>query len=142
MYEQEYSFNVDHFVKLKRFVLDLLKSHLNTNVKFFKDGGNTSLLLTGKNGEEFNTVSNLVNREIHALNESLSTLRIKKRLEKEKIRKKKLATAASNIEKSIKNHEVEMSKKVIKDYTYYVNGEASTNPKNGYFGLPPDAECP
>ncbi len=64
MYEQEYNFNVDHFVKLKRFVLDLLKSHLNTNVKFFKDGGNTSLLLTGKNGEEFNTVSNLINREI------------------------------------------------------------------------------
>ena len=63
--------------------------------------------------------------------------------EKEKYIKRQNAKAAAKIERQIKEDTENKKKKSFnKDYTYYQNGEQSTNPLNGFFGLIPDAECP
>lgn len=142
MYEQTFSYNIEHSGAIKKILSGIVNDFTNSRVKIVRQPTGNEILVRSSNGIEFNTINNLLTREIHNLNDSLANHRLKKRIEKEKYKKRQNAKAAARIERQIKEDTEIKQKTFKKDHTFYHNGEQSTNPNNGYFGLLPDADCP
>ena len=142
MYEQTFSYNIEHSGAIKKILSGIVNDFPNSRVKSVRQESGNEILVRSSNSVEFNTINNLLTREIHNLNDALNNHRLKKKIEKEKYKKRQTAKAAFRIERQIKEDAENKQKVLKKDYTYYHNGEQSTNPLNGFFGLPPDAECP
>ena len=142
MYEQTFSYNIEHSGAIRKILSGIVNDFPNSRVKAVRQDTGNEILVRSTNSIEFNTINNLLTREIHNLNDSLNNHRLKKRMEKEKYRKRQNAKAAARIERQIKEDSENKQKTFKKNHTFYHNGEQSTNPSNGYFGLLPDADCP
>lgn len=142
MYEQTFSYNIEHTGTIKKILSGIVNDFTNSRVKIVRQNTGNEILVRSSNNIEFNTINTLLTREIHNLNDSLANHRLKKRIEKEKYKKRQNAKAAARIEKQIKDDTENKKKTFKKDHTFYHNGEQSTNPLNGFFGLTPEADCP
>ena len=141
MYEQSFSFNIEHFKNIKKVLSGIVNDYHDSTVRIVRNTHGNEILVRSTSNIEFNTINNLLTREIHSLNDSLENHRMKKRIEKEKYKKRQNAKAAANIERRIKEDNSNREKNFKKATSYYVNGELSTNPNNGFFGLAPDIFC-
>lgn len=144
MYEHTFSYNIEHHGAIKKILSGIVNDFPNSRVKSVRQTNGNEILVRSSNNIEFNTINTLLTRELHNLDDSLNNLRIKKRMEKEKYKKRQNAKAAARIERLVKeeNNRTTTNTNNKKDCSYYHNGELSTNPSNVYFGLLPEVDCP
>lgn len=143
MYTQHVSFHQDLLPYVKKSLRELYDSYNNCDFKIIQEGHSYSIIIEGNNGEEFNRAVTQMTSIIFKLTETNEFYRIKKKLEKERIHKRKLLNAAIKIEQNVikqQEHNAHVKVDTTTIHNYYVNGERSTNPSNYYFGLELDVD--
>jgi len=143
MYIQNVSFHQDLLPYVKKSLRELCESYSRCDFKIIQEGHSYSIIIEGNNGEEFNSAVTQMTSIIFKLTETNEFHRIKKKLEKERIHKRKLLNAATKIEQNVIEQQEQTEHTKVNTTTiqnHYVNGKRSTNPSNPYFGLELDVE--
>jgi hypothetical protein len=137
MYQQSISIQQELIPYIKKTIRGLYGEFTNSTFRVIRENNSYVVNVEGSHGEEFNKAVKTINSIVYKLMEINEHRRMKKKIDKERNKKKKQVVAANNIEKYIKQNEIEkeMNKKKKISNTYTYNGEESTNPINCYFGL-------